>query len=150
MGSGAGNAGLVLTMSEQQQSPGEWWDGLSPTARAFFREVLGLAEDLLENEVIRLTFNGRNYSPVLVSRRTVAVQLGRGRGLRGRPLSEADEWWENLNLEDRGFVQALARIIVGLERHPEECLEIKNAGDGFRVTHLLNFKAPIGGKAEMN
>jgi hypothetical protein len=65
-------------------------------------------------------------------------------------LSEADEWWENLNLEDRGFVQALAGIIVGLERHPEECLEIKNTGDGFRIAHLLNLKAPIGGKAEMN
>jgi hypothetical protein len=137
-------------MSEaKQQHPDEWWGDLSPTARGFFREVLGLAEDLLENEVIRLTFNGR-YSPVLVSGRTVAVQLGRGRGLRGRPLSEADEWWENLNPADRGFVQALARIIVGLERHPEECLEIKNTGDGFRVTHLLNLKAPTGGKAEMN
>ena len=136
-------------MSEQRQNPGEWWDSLSPTARAFFREVLGLAEDLLENEVIRLTFNGR-YSPVLVSGRTVAVRLGRGRGLRGRPLSEGDEWWENLNLEDRGFVQALAWIIVGLERHPEECLEIKNTGDGFRVSHLLNLKAPLGGKAGMN
>jgi hypothetical protein len=55
-----------------------------------------------------------------------------------------------LNLEDRGFVQALARIIVELERHPEECLEIKNTGDGFRVTHLLNLKTPTGGKAEMN
>jgi hypothetical protein len=137
-------------MSEPQQSPGEWWEGLSPLARAFFREVLGLAEDLLENEVIRITFNGRNYSPVLVSGRKVAVRLGRGRGLRGRPLSEADEWWERLNLEDRGFVQALAGIIVGLERHPEECLEIKNTGEGFRVTHLLNLKAPLGGKAEMN
>src|SRR5215831_10587327 len=87
--SGAGNAGSSLTMNEQKQSPDEWWGDLSPTARAFFREVLGLAEDLLENEVIRLTFNGQNYSPVLVSRRTVGVQLGRGRGLRGRPLSEA-------------------------------------------------------------
>jgi hypothetical protein len=117
---------------------------------AFFGEVLGLAEDLLENEVIRLTFNVRSYSAMLVSERTVPVQLGRGRRLRGRPLSEADEWWENLNLEDRGFVQALGGIIVGLERHPEECLEIKNTGDGFRVTHLLNLKAPTGGKAEMN
>ena len=137
-------------MSDLQQSPDDWWDGLSPTARTFFREVLGLAEDLLENEVLRLTFSGRNYSSVLVSRCTAAVQLGRGRGLRGRPLSEADEWWENLNLDDRGFVQALAEIIVGLEHHPEECLEIKNTGDGFRVTHLLNLKGPIGGKAERN
>ena len=137
-------------MSQQQQSPGEWWDGLSPTARGFFREVLGLAEDLLENEVIRLTFSGRKYSPVLLSGRTVPVQLGRGRGLRGRPLSEADKWWENLNLADRGFVMALAQIIMGLESHPEECLEIKNPGDGFRITHLLNLKAPIGGKADMN
>lgn len=137
-------------MSEQQQSPDEWWGGLSPLARAFFREVLALAEDLVENEVIRLTFNGRNYAPVLVSGRTVPVKLGRGRRLRGRPLSEADEWWENLNLDDRGFVQALAEIIVGLESHPEECLEIKNTGDGFRVTHLLNLKAPHGGKAERN
>jgi len=137
-------------VNEQQQSPGEWWHGLSPTARSFFREVLGLAEGLLENEVIRLTFNGGKYSPVLLSGHKVAVQLGRRRGLRSRPLSEADEWWERLNLEDRGFVQALAGIIMGLECHPEECLEIKNTGDGFRVTHLLNLKAPIGGKAEMN
>ena len=78
-------------MSEPQQGPDEWWDGLSPKARTYFREVLGLAEDLSENEVIRLTFNGRSYLPVLVSGRAVAVQLGRGRGLRGRPLSEADE-----------------------------------------------------------
>ncbi|HEV2210649.1 MAG TPA: hypothetical protein VG167_17885 [Verrucomicrobiae bacterium] len=137
-------------MSQQHQSPDEWWGGLSPTARAFFREVLGLAEDLLENEVIRLTFSGRNYSSVLVSGRTVAVPLGRGRGLRGGPLSEVDEWWEELSLEDRGFVRALAGIIVGLEQHPDECLEIKNTGDGFRVAHLLNLKGPIGGKAERN
>jgi len=44
-------------MSEQQQSPGEWWEGLSPTARAFFREVLGLAEELLENEAVMATFS---------------------------------------------------------------------------------------------
>lgn len=119
-------------------------------ARTFFREVLGLAEDLLENEVIRLSFSGQNYSSVLVSKCTAAIHLGRGRGLRGRPLSEADEWWENLNLDDRGFVQALAEIIVGLESHPEECLEIKNTGDGFRVAHLLNLKGPLGGKAERN
>ena len=137
-------------MSDLQQSPDDWWGGLSPTARTFFREVLGLAEDLLENEVIRLSFSGQHYSSVLVSRRTAAIQLGRGRGLRGRPLSEADEWWENLNLDDRGFVQALAEIIVGLEHHPEECLEIKNTGDGFRVAHLLNLKGPLGGKAERN
>ena len=137
-------------MSEQHQSPDDWWSGLSPMARTFFREVLGLAEDLLENEVIRLSFSGQNYSSVLVSARTAAIQLGRGRGLRGRPLSEADEWWENLNLDDRGFVQALAEIIVGLEHHPEECLEIKNTGDGFRVAHLLNLKGPLGGKAERN
>ena len=43
-------------------------------ARTFFREVLGLAEDLLENEVIRLSFSGQNYSSVLVSTRTAAVQ----------------------------------------------------------------------------
>lgn len=137
-------------MSEQQQSPDVWWGRLSPVTRTFFREVLGLAEDLLENEVIRLTFSRQNYSPVLVSRCTAAIQLGRGRGLRGRPLSEADEWWEALSLEDRGFVRALAGIIVGLEHHPEECLEIKNTGDGFRVAHLLNLKGPIGGKAERN
>lgn len=150
MCSGAGYARLVLTMSEEQQSPGQWWDGLSPTARAFFREVLGLAEDLLENEVIRLSFNGRSYSPLLVSGHAAGVQICRGRGLRGRLLSEADDWWEHLNLADRGFVQALAGIIAGLERHPEECLEIKNTGDGFRISHLLNLKAQLGGKAEMN
>ena len=137
-------------MSELRQSPDEWWGGLSPMARTFFREVLGLAEDLLENEVIRLSFSGQHYSSVLVSRCTAAIQLGRGRGLRGRPLSEADEWWEALSLDDRGFVQALAAIIVGLEQHPEECLEIKNTGDGFRVAHLLNLKGPLGGKAERN
>jgi hypothetical protein len=137
-------------MSEEKYNAEEWWAGLSAAERCFFREVIGLAEGLAEDEVIRLTFNGRSFSPVLVSEDQRGVPFERLGNLSGGAMSEPDDWWGELNGPERGFVQALARIILGLQKHPEECLEIKNTGEGFRVTHLLVLKAPTGGRAELN
>ncbi|HWX22702.1 MAG TPA: hypothetical protein VN578_22590 [Candidatus Binatia bacterium] len=64
-------------MSKQIKTPNESCAKRSSAEKAFSWDVITLAEDILDAEVQKLVFNGGNYSPVLVSQRNPAVQLGR-------------------------------------------------------------------------
>jgi hypothetical protein len=137
-------------MSEKKQNPDEWWAAMSPLEQNFFRDVIWLAEDLLDREVLRLTFNGRNFSPVLVSRRSPAIQPGRAGG-RMRVLAlEPEEWWGGLHPAMRKFVRELAGSIEQLQKYRDEFLEIVNTGNGFKAALSVKFSRPTGGKAETN
>ena len=133
------------------QDPDEWWAGVKPSHRTFYRDVMNLVRDLLGEEVLQVSFIGTGFSPRLISKGFKCEPGGRGRG-RFRPcLARPEVWWEQLGRGERVFVQRLAALFPRLQRDQDQCLEFRRVPGGFRAEHILKFKKPIrGGRPEVN
>jgi len=137
-------------MRVAEPNPDEWWWGTASQLRTFCRDVMRMVEDVRDDEVLELRFNGRNFSPVRISKRTLTMAPERTGGRLRLPGQSPEQWWSGLTPGQRGFIQQLAEIVRQLERDRDKVLEIRHAGHFLTATLVLKFKRPTGWKADTN
>jgi hypothetical protein len=131
-------------MRNEKTNPDDWWWGVSPKLRVFWRDVMSLAKDLVAGEILELRFTGHSFAPALRQRRDPLDG-------RFKPNEQAPEgWWAGLSRRHRDFAQKLAELVGTLEREPNSAVEITTTGHDLRATLVMNFKRPVGGRAETN
>jgi hypothetical protein len=126
-------------MGEKLENPDEWWEGLAPKERMFFRNVMRYADDLLDGEVVRMSYNGKEF--VLKCDRLPAIQPRLPCGRMGKAV--ADDWWAGVCKGKRAFIQDLGSMLQKVARHRDECLEIAHTGDTIAVTLMMTLERPI-------
>ena len=127
----------------------EWWSGISADEQKLFRAVVVIAEDLLDGEVLKLTFSGYGFSPVLVSRRDPATQPGRMAGKV--PPGQSDvEWWATISPEERTLTRKLAKLMKELQSDCDKAVEMTNTDEKLTATLVLKLKKPTGGNSATN
>jgi hypothetical protein len=115
--------------------------------RTFFRDIIALAESVEDGEVLRLEFNGCNFTPHLFWATNEPPKTRRS----PETNDEApDVWWSGLSSGMREAVRTLAGLVVELERDRNKLIEVRSTPRGFSATLVLRFKKPMGGKAEGN
>jgi hypothetical protein len=138
-------------MSAQRECLNEWWQSLSAPERPFFRDLIRLAEDLMDEELLRMRFDGGSFSLELISGQRSAMEVG---GLFASAGPEPEEWWAGLPTEARAFVRGLDKVIGDLVRRRGGSLEICNTGNGIVANQwgkrvIRRRKAGIRKKARM-
>jgi hypothetical protein len=134
-------------MAEKLESPDEWWEGLAPKERMFFRNVMRYADDLLDGELLRMSYNGKAF--VLKCDRLPEIQPGPAGGRMGK--AEADGWWAGVGKGKRAFIRDLGSMLQKVARHRDECLEIAHTGDKIAVTLMMTLERPMDvGSPERN
>src|ERR1041385_7859479 len=93
------------------QKPDKWWAGLSSDRRIFFRDLIGLLHGVRADELLELSFNGPNYSPVLISQHKRPAQAKTEPEISDQ--SPAD-WWAGLSPDKKSFIGHLAQIVEQL------------------------------------
>ena len=136
-------------MRNNEPDPDAWWSERSPDEKRFFRAVVLMAEDLLDGEVLKLSFNGQSFTPVLFSKREPATQPGRAAG-KTTPDQNDDEWWAVISSLERTLTRELAKLIKELQHDCDKALEMTNTAEKFTASLVLNFKKPTGGRAATN
>src|SRR5215469_15021841 len=111
-------------MRVEKLNADEWWCGTGSELRTFCRDVIKLVEDITAEEVLELRFNGRNFSPMLFSKRRLAADIEAG--VEGEC---PETWWSELSHSQRTFVQQLVSFVTELQRDHNKVLEIRNSGE---------------------
>lgn len=130
----------LLSMSKQLLNADTWWAGLLPEEKAFFHKLLELAEELLDGQVLRLSFNGRSYCPELYAEHRPRLDRSRMHERFGPMEDDPDNWWAGLSAEKRQFVLELVKLMRQVELHRNEYLEMRNTGHSFELEHTLQYK----------
>lgn len=136
-------------MRLNESNPDAWWSERSTDEKKFFRAVVVMAEDLLDGEILQLSFNGQSFTPVLISKRDPATQPGRTAEKITAEQND-EEWWAVLSSRERKLTQELAKLIKELRHDCEKALEMRNTDEQFTATLVLNLKKPTGGRAATN
>jgi len=124
-----------------------WWANADPHTKAFFRDVVALVEEIRWDEVLEIGFNGRNFSPVLKTKRAGATEAVTEAAAAKE--HDVEKWWNGLTSQMKAFVRELAVIVGRIGRDQDEFLELRNTGHGFKAALVLNVRLP-GGKAVTN
>jgi len=106
-----------------------------------------MAEEMEADEVLELRSHGRNFSPVLISKRS---QIMDTESEVNDPEQSPETWWSGLSISQREFVQELANTVRHLEGDRDKVLEIRNEDGRLRATLVLELRRPTGGEAETN
>jgi hypothetical protein len=125
-----------------------WWSAVDDEKRAFFRDVMALADSVEDGEVLRLEFNGHNFTPSLF---WATNEPPKTRRSPSTPACIApDVWWPGLSAGMREAVRTLGGLVVELERDRNKAIEVRRTPRGFNATLVLRFKKPVGGAAAGN
>jgi hypothetical protein len=126
-----------------------WWSSRSADEKKLFHSVVVIAEDLLDGEVLKLTFTGQGFAAALVSERDPATQPGRTAG-KVTPGQSDEEWWATISPTERTLTRELAKLMKELQSDRDKTLEITNTDEKLTATLVLNLKKPTGGRAATN
>ncbi len=132
------------------QDPNVWWGALAPCEKALLRDLIQLTQGIADDQVLKLSFNGATFSPVLISKGDPRIEPRPARSRVDVTKEEPEIWWAGLSPVQRDFVRGIARIIGQLERNQDQSLELRKMGGGLRATRVLTLKQPVGGSAVLN
>ena len=129
----------------------KWWESRRPPERAVLRDMIRLAKDLFDGEVLKVKFTGGCLSLVVVSnRRRSMLEPGRTGGRFCDVAPEPEKWWAGLSGKQQILIRELAKQIDDLVQHRDETLELVITGNGFEAVQALRAKWPADGKGSLN
>jgi hypothetical protein len=126
----------------------EWWAGTAGEKWAFFRDVMRLAVNVEDGQLLRLEFNGHNFTPTLMGQSNRPAGGG-AKAMAGDGPS-AEPWWADLPTGMKASVQLLAGLVKELVWDRDKAIEVVRTEHGFKATLVLRFKRSVGGSPGVN
>jgi hypothetical protein len=93
----------------------EWWAGTAGEKWAFFRDVMRLAVNVEDGQLLRLEFNGHNFTPTLMGQSNRPAGGG-AKAMAGDGPS-AEPWWAVVPDGERILIHPIARMLRSAKRN---------------------------------
>jgi hypothetical protein len=134
--------------AQAKESVEAWWDDAADDQRRFLRNVVGMAEALAPGGVIELSLENRSFVPTLRSGTQSAAEVS----AVAAPMmaQEPSAWWGELSDGKKALVREVASMADEVLRDDWKRVELAKTERSLKVTLVLRFKRPVGGKAAAN